>query len=385
MPDGMPTPAQLWDGEISFFSIDTDVIQSAGYNFEAGALNQLHKQLPSSMELQLTDVVANEVVNHLMIPVLKSIQELRSAAANLKRKADLPMDQVSDLFLGFAPAESSRTYFRKRVEDYAERCRGGILPTEGDGILGELFRRYFAVDAPFETKTVKKSEFPDAAALLVLEAYAVDNDAIGIVVSNDGGWQAFASQSDHLYCVRTLEELTALFTATGEVAAQIQAAIREAIEDARSPLRSQLSDALTDHVGNATWDVGDIYSDTGARVEGEVSNVQLADHDLLIENTAIWNDEEDPAKWLVEVTASVKVEVSTSVTTFIWDSIDRDEVELSGDSVDNEVEIEVTAFLTCSNVQAGSAPQEWDVEVEIAPEDYSVDVGEVQAFPWEED
>lgn len=385
MPDGMPTPAQLWDGEISFFSIDTDVIQGAGYNFEAGALNQLHRQLPSSMELQLTDVVANEVVNHLMTPVLKSIQELQSAAAHLKRKADLPMDQISDLFMGFAPVESSRAYFRKRVEDYAEKCRGGILATEGDGILAELFRRYFAVDAPFELKTAKKSEFPDAAALLVLEAYAIDNDAVGIVVSSDGGWQAFASQSEYLYCVKSLDELTALFTATGEVAAQIQAAIREAIEDPRSPLRSQLSNALTDHVGNATWDVGDIYSDTGARVEGEVSDVRLADHDLLVENTAIWNDEEDAAKWLVEVTASVIVDVTTSVTTFIWDSIDRDEVELSSDGVDNEMEIEVTAFLTCSNVQAGSAPQEWDVEVEIAPGEYSVDVGEVQAFPWEED
>lgn len=384
MPDGMPTPAQLWDGEISFFSIDTDVIQGAGYNFEAGALNQLHKQLPSSMELQLTDVVANEVVNHLMDPVVRSIQELRSAAANLKRKVDLPMDQISDLFSGFAPVESSHAYFRKRVEDYAERCRGGILPTEGTGILSELFRRYFATEAPFETKTVKKSEFPDAAALLVLEGYAEANDTLGIVVSSDGGWQAFASQSDYLYCVKTLEELTTLFTATDEVASQIQAAIREALEDVNSPLRSQLSDALTDHVGNATWSVGQIYSDTGARVEGEVADVELSNHDLLVENTAIWNDEEDPAKWLIEVTASVKVEVSTSVTTFVWDSIDRDEVSLSGDSVENDVDIEVTAFLTCSNVQAGSTPQEWDVEVEIAPEEYEVDVGEVQAFPWEE-
>ncbi|WP_458237155.1 PIN domain-containing protein, partial [Pseudomonas sp. P5_A2_2] len=324
MPDGMPTPAQLWDGEIRFFSIDTDVIQGAGYNFGAGTLNQLHRQLPSSMELQLTDVVANEVVSHLMIPVLKTIQELQSAADNLKRKTDLPMDQVSDLFMGFAPADSSREYFRKQVEDYAERCRGGILPTEGDGILSELFRRYFAVEAPFETKNAKKSEFPDAAALLVLETYAVDNDAIGIVVSNDGGWKAFASQSEHLYCVKTLEELTTLFTATGELAAQIQTAILEAIEDASSPLRSQLSDALVDHVGNATWDVGDIYSDTGDRVEGEISNVQFADHDLLIEKTAIWHDASDPGTWLVEVTASVRVEVSTSVTTFIWDSIDRD-------------------------------------------------------------
>lgn len=379
----MPTPAQLWDGEISFFSIDTDVIQGAGYNFEAGALNQLHRQLPSSMELQLTDVVANEVVSHLMEPVLKSIQEFNTAANNLKRKTNLPMEQIDDLFIGLTPAESSSAYFRKRVEDYAQKCRGGILATEGEGILGELFRRYFAVETPFEMKAAKKSEFPDAVALLVLETYAIDNDTIGIVISKDTGWETFAAQSDYLYCMKSLEELTTLFTATGEVPALIKAAILKAIDDRWSPIRSQLSEALKDHIDGAAWDVGEIYSNAGARVEGEISDVRLADHEILIENTSIWNDEEDPAKWLIEVTASVKVDITTSVTTFMWDSIDRDEVQLSSDNIDTEEVIEVAAFLTCSNVQAGSTPREWDVEVEIAPGDYNVDVGEVQAFPWD--
>ncbi|WP_454867334.1 PIN domain-containing protein [Pseudomonas farris] len=384
MPEGMPTPGQLWNGEISFFSIDTDVIQSAGYNFEAGALNQLHTQLPNSMELQLTEVVANEVVNHLMEPVLKSIQEIHSAAANLKRKTDLPMEQMSDLFRGLTPEESAHAFFRKRVEDYAERCRGGILAMEGEGILSELFRRYFAVEAPFELKAAKKSEFPDAAALLVLEAYATDNDAVGIVISSDGGWQAFANQSDYLYCVRTLDELTALFTATGEVATKIHTAIRTAIEDRWSPLRSQLNDALKDHVGDAAWDVGEIYSSTGSRVDAEISDVKLLDHDLIIDDAAIWNDEDDPSRWLVEVTATVKVDVSTSYTTYLWDSIDREEIALGSDTVDTEDEIEVTAYVTCANVQPESAPQQWDVDIEIASGDYSVDVGEVQTFPWEQ-
>jgi len=384
MPEGMPTPGQLWNGEIRFFSIDTDVIQSAGYNFEKGALNQLHTQLPKNMELQLTEIVVNEVVNHLMEPVLKSIQEIHSAAANLKRKTELPMDQMSDLFRGFTPIESARSFFRRRVEDYAEKCGGSILDIEQEGVLSELFRRYFAVEAPFESKAAKKSEFPDATALLILEAYAKDQDAEGIVVSSDGGWQAFADQSEYLYCVRTLDELTALFTATGEVASKIHAAIRTAIDDRFSPLRSELNDALTEHVGNASWDVGEIFSDTGFRVEGEVYDVKLLDHDLIIDNTLIWNDEGDPSKWLVEVTATVKVDVNTTCKTYLWDSVDREEIAMGSVTVGFEDEIEVTAYLTCTIVQPESAPQLWEVEIEIAPGEYSVDVGEVQTFPWEQ-
>ncbi|AEF20546.1 PIN domain-containing protein [Pseudomonas fulva] len=383
MPLGTPTPAQLWNGEISFFSIDTDVIQSAGYNFEIGALNQLHRQLPSSMELQLTDVVANEVVKHLMEPILKSVQLFESSLNNLKRKATLPMDQISELFTAMSPTSSSSTYFRKRIEDYAAKCRGGILQTDGNGILEELFRRYFTSSPPFELNAAKKTEFPDAAALLVLENFAAENDTDGIVISKDGGWEAFAAQSPRLYCVKSLDELTALFTATGEVAAQIQTAIHAAIEDSRSPVRSQLSDAIEDHVRFASWSVGEIYSDINGRVEGEVGDISLTDHELLVEETSIWNDEDSATTWLVEVTALVKVDVAVSVTTYLWDSIDRDEVQLGSDAVTHEVEIEVSAFLTCSNVQAGSEPKDWDVEVEIAPGDYDVDVGEVQAFPWD--
>lgn len=385
MPEGTPDPGQLWNGEISFFSIDTDVIQSAGYNFEAGALKQLHVQLPKSMELQLTDVVVNEVVNHLMEPVLKSIQEIHTAAASLKRKTSLPMDQISALFTELDPIASSRLHFRNLVEDYAERCGGGILPMEGEGILKEIFRRYFSVVPPFEQKSAKKSEFPDAAALLILEAHAEEYNSAGIVVSRDGGWQAFADQSDYLYCVKTLDELTALFAATGEVASTIHTAIRTAIEDRFSPLRSDLNDAFRDHVVNATWDVGDVYSDSGARVEAEIYDVRLIDHDLSIEDTEIWNDEDDPTKWLIELSATVKVQVFTSFTTFLWDSIDREEIPMNSDEVDSQEEIEVTAYLTCTNVQSGSTPQQWDVDIEIASGEYVVDLGQVSTYQWDDE
>ena len=383
MPEGLPTPQEVWDGDISFFSIDTDVIQAAGYNFEAGALNQLHKQLPSSMELQLTDIVVCEVVKHLMAPISKSINALKGASAHLQRSANLPMDQINGLFEGIDPSKASRSFFRKRVEDYAEKCGGGILPTEGEGILKEMFRRYFEVESPFELKAAKKTEFPDAAALLVLEAYAEDNNTVGIVVSNDGGWQSFASDSDYLYCAKSLDDLTALFTATGDVPNGIKAAILNAIEDQNSPLRTLLSYALKNHVDDATWEVGLLYTDVGSSIDGEVSDFQLDDYEILVGKTEIWNDKEDTTKWLVEVTAAIKVNVTVDVVTFGWDSYDRDEMALSNDSIDQEIAVDITAFLTCSDVQADSVPQDWDVEIEIAPGVYTVDLGVVKAFPWE--
>ena len=50
--------SSLANGEITFFSIDPDLIQGAGYQFDAGALNQLPNQLPRFMGLQITEVAS---------------------------------------------------------------------------------------------------------------------------------------------------------------------------------------------------------------------------------------------------------------------------------------------------------------------------------------
>ncbi|WP_225422567.1 PIN domain-containing protein [Pseudomonas huaxiensis] len=87
MPKGNPTAEQLWQGEVSFFSLDTDLIQSAGYKFESGALKQLPKQLPDTMSLQLSEVVAREIIAHRMESVSKAIDSFKSSSGDLKRLA----------------------------------------------------------------------------------------------------------------------------------------------------------------------------------------------------------------------------------------------------------------------------------------------------------
>lgn len=215
MPKGLPTVTQLWNGEVSFFSIDTDLIQSAGYNFDAGALNQLPKQLPATMSLQLTEIVSEEIVRHRMQPVQKAIEGFTTASENLKRLANLPLGQIDQSFAALDAAKSAASHFRSQVQAYAGRCRGGVLSVSGEALASEIFNLYFQDCAPFAKRKDKKSEFPDAASLLLLEQYANEHDTLGIVASADNGWAAYTEQSDRLYSVKTVEELATLFAATG--------------------------------------------------------------------------------------------------------------------------------------------------------------------------
>ena len=293
MPKGLPTAAQLWDGDVSFFSIDTDLIQAAGYDFDAGALNQLPHQLPRTMQLQLTEVVAEEIVGHLMKPVVASVDELKAASDKLKRLAQLPLAAVDKSLEEVDPIKAADQYFRGKVQDYTERCRGGILSLEGEEIASSLFKLYFNNSAPFGKRKDKKSEFPDAASLLLLDQYAEDNGTLGVIASGDGGWEAYAEQSKHLYVVKSLDQLTSLLASTSEHAEALKAKIFAAVMDAGSALGDQLRAALEEHLSTSEWDLGDIYASAG-RVEADFYDAVLVSYKFDAEGVNVWLIEDEP-------------------------------------------------------------------------------------------
>lgn len=380
MPAGTPTPAQLWNGDVSFFSIDTDLIQSAGYDFDKGALNQLPKQLPRAMQLQLTEIVTSEIVGHLLDPVLEDARHFAKAAGELTRRAQIKMSPIQKLFAELRVEESARTLFRERVEAYAHRCRGGILPITGDGLAAELFDCYFARKAPFGTRKDKKSEFPDAMSLILLERFAREHDTLGIVASGDDGWNTFASSSPYLYCVRSIDDLAKLFADAGEHGEGVSARVLGAAKDHHSPLRALVSEALARHVDEAEWTVADIYSSGSTRVEADAFGASLFEFSVATDQIEVWSLEDEPSTWVVEIEVVATAVVDVEVTHYVWDSIDREELQLKSDTLSLDKEFEVQVYLTCTNVRDEVPPEEWNVDVEIAAGRYSIDVGEVDPF-----
>ncbi len=61
MPKGPPSPDHIIGRKTTFFSIDTNVMEGKGFDFNRGALNVLHRQRPAWMTLRLSDIVEREV------------------------------------------------------------------------------------------------------------------------------------------------------------------------------------------------------------------------------------------------------------------------------------------------------------------------------------
>lgn len=376
MPEGKPTPQELVDDEVTFFSLDTDVIQAAGYNFGKGALNQLPRQLPRSMKLQLTELVLREIVGHRLEPVKQAAEKFDTATAGLTRLTSLDFTPARAHVEKLNVLGAAEKKFEDEVRQYVTQCSGDVLPI-ADIDPDELFKKYFATEPPFGLKAEKKSEFPDAAALLLLEKRAIDLKTKGIVASKDAGWKGFADKSEHLYCVTSLDDLAALFTDTGAHALALKEKITSAVNEADSALRTQLTEALKDHIANAEWDTDELYSGSN-RFEAEVSLAELTEYTVDDDSVNVWKVDDEPGAWVVELTANFKADVVVSIQWFLWDSIDQEELAFGSQDVVFSAESDVEAYLTCNQVKLEAAPDTWQIEVELGSGNYSLEAAEVE-------
>ncbi|WP_310646998.1 PIN domain-containing protein [Limnohabitans sp.] len=377
MPSGLPSAqALLEDKSVGFFSIDTDVIQSHAYKFSAGALRALPLQRPAWLTIQQTEIVEREVHAHRMEPVSKVAKELNAAIAKLQRLSGLNFTPVSEQVKALDSESVTARNFSREFSAFVASLGGGVLPIAGPDLARQMFDRYFQEAAPFEAR--KKSEFPDAAALLTLENHAKATQKQGILISRDGGWTDFAKHSDWLYCVKSLDEFAALFKSTNPVAAGVTAKVSAELSNTASSLSTLVQAAVENHVAGAYWNADDVWTGFCHRVEAEVDQAHYLGHSVDLTGIGIWLVEHDPTICIIEVRATVQVSVDVNVEFFVYDTIDHEELNFGSLEVTRDHELEVDMFITLRGDLELAAVDELDPSIELAGGEYDVEVGEVE-------
>ncbi len=377
MPKGSPSPDHIIGRKVTFFSIDTNVLEGKGFDFNRGALIVLQHQRPMWITLRLSDIVEREVYSHRMRDLKEAKQKLDSALHHMRRKAALDVSRVVTELDALTVLESGANQFKNELQLFLKGLGGEVLPTSGEALARDLFDRYFSVLPPFEVGETKKFEFPDAAALLVLEQYAKEQAGMGVLISNDKGWRSFANQSDYLFCVKSLEEFTGLFAALSEHAKNLLVKMQESLEVPTSVCKAVLQDAIRTHVADAEWSVDDIYSGSAHRLEGEAYDARVIDLFPDFQSMQGWFTDEDSPLYVVELPVSISVEISVSVAFYQWDSIDHEEIPMGVQEISVPMDIDISVFLISSGELMASPVEEWDIKVEITSGSYSVEVGEV--------
>lgn len=378
MPKGLPSAEALMARSVTFFSIDTDVIQALGYKFSEGALHALALQRPSWVEIRLTEIVEREVMAHRTEPVGKAITELLSALANTQRLTSTDLHAIKEQVDAMHLADKTRDRFAGEFAHFLERLGGVVLPLDGEKLAKMMFDRYFEQRPPFEQRKDKKHEFPDAAALLVLEEHAKSKKTQGVLISQDEGWSKFAQESEHLYCVKSLEEFAALFESTGKNAEEVIDKIVNALNDSASDLYQQLDSEIRFHADHSDWEVGEIYTGYTHRVEGAVIGTRYVDGTIDFDSISIWFVEHDPSMCTVELTVTITFDLDIEADFFQYDTIDHDEFSAGSAVASRQVEVELELFIECRGDLLASQVDDWDIDFNVPKGEYLVDVGEVE-------
>ena len=292
--------------------LDAEVFRSNGYNLGTEMMKVLGDYLADGLfVLHTTDVTLREISRQICAMESKLTNRHNKVVRDLMRWNNryrfthhhLPVpDPLSE------PTQPSSAF-----QDFARRLRYDWNAHEhsaADLPIGPVLDQYFSGQAPFDEKGSK--EFPDAIALLALQAWCASVQESIYVVSRDKAVQRAAKELDHLVAIESLDHLFALITAAEghNIAETIWAAFDE------PSLLDDLQDTLSESI-----DWIDVQYD-GDKYEADILALEIEGIEE-IEDLTVLRVDQDGVSCVVHVQLLVSAEIDyQGMSTSIWDGED---------------------------------------------------------------
>jgi len=197
--------------KIRMITIDSSIIAEYGYRFDKGMLGQLHQFKNSRFQFLLSEIVVREIKRQIAERIAINLQGWPKVSDLLKSfsqttEATVQLDDcVSEL--------NHQAIAEKQVDQFLIDTAAAVVSAD-HAEMKDVLNLYFDRRSPFG-KGGKKSEFPDAIALLGLENWRSAGKCGMIVVSRDTDWIQFCEESDSpLYAVQNLGEALEIINAS---------------------------------------------------------------------------------------------------------------------------------------------------------------------------
>lgn len=355
--------------------MDTSIFDRYGCNLEFKVLGALNQFEHGPIRVLISEIVANEVTSHIARDAEKTQRDLNNALKEQAKRWKLKTD-IKSLNAELSLHGDARAAAEEQLNEYLAAVNGELVPAAGpEGATKELLDRYFATKPPFEAKTAKKNEFPDAFALLSLERIGREHKKYVLCVTSDKGWKNFCETSDFVVYADDLEVALSHFNDTGRVTADNTVAMLQ--QGNAAELKNAIDSAFEYHLDGL-----DFYPEGTAPLyfEGypESAVMQYLDMKTAGAPIVIAADEEEVTfSWTISALISFEAEFSFSVD----NDIDNDYVNLGSQTYETEEMVTATLVITVLR-DLEDEPQVVDVEVSVRVSE--IDFGYVEPFPGED-
>jgi PIN domain len=367
--------ARIADGLIAGITLDTSIFDRYGCNLKFPLLTSLDQFNGGAVQLVFSEIIISEVKRHIFDSASETLREVKKAVRTHKNRwktgfdIDVLLKEVTASTDAYALAEA-------QVVEFVKALGANILPaTDKVNVTGEVVRRYFSGEAPFEKKDAKKSEFPDAFALLSLESLFSQKQKMLLCVSADNGWAQFAENSEWLVVVNQLDAALSYFNLAGRHIAD------RAIQMLGSGSAPKFADAIELAI-QARLDDLDFQPVSYQGLDYEAVPTNAAMQRLFIDSTTepviiAADDNEVTFTFSIDVIANFEAEFNFHA----YDSYDKDYVHLSTEDASVEKSLSFELVVT---VERKLDPEPVVIEAEVVAKFFEVDFGYVEPFPNED-
>lgn len=353
-------------------SIDTTTIKQAGYRFESGLLAQLvqfaHTDAPTFI---LSDIVVRETRRQLIEIARQARDSLKGSIGRAQSSGLIAGQALGEMSAAANAMPTAEQATDARIERFVQRTGAAVLSSSAVN-PATLVDMYFAMSAPFELG--KRAEFPDAIALLALEAWAEVNDARILAVSQDSGWTAYCETSDRIDAVGDLDRALQLIQENADELASIAATfihqvVDEALPNIHAAIFDQTEAALESMV--AYGEGHGAFELEGEQVEFALQSVSFYGVEpLIVSHTG--------DALAVSFEAGLQLDATCSFSLSKYDSVDREYMDVGSTTARRNVSLRTRLLITFEGDFAGSDDRELISSIEILDPIGEVDFGEVE-------
>lgn len=250
-PEAIEEIRSLIEGQgLDVITVDTSIFDANKQRLDRGLFEKLEQFGTHPVQLVISDVVYREIKKHLIESISSTQSKFSKDMLSVCEFVGGDIAEVNALKEKLDAMPIPQEQAELQLKRFVANSGAAILQAGSHVKTSELVDLYFNEEPPFHLSNSKKSEFPDAIALITLEHWAEENDKNVLVVSGDGDWREFCKQSKRLHLLKDLAVALDLFQTPENIAIQMLVLLEEEIQTAGSDFEKELSLI----VGTFNWD-----------------------------------------------------------------------------------------------------------------------------------
>lgn len=334
----------------------------------------------------MSEIVARELHAH----VTKKATDARSQIAKGLRigSAHLVLDseRIEEAEKLLIPKETDPEISKARIDNFIKNTGAEIIPASGHVELDDVIKKYFNSEPPFSESGKKKSEFPDAIALMSLETWAKENHIKLLAVSDDKDWETFGRKSKNIDVVKDLALAIAIFQPQNEAVNYCQSVSNSLPNNKPKNLYSLIQKHVSDSVPNIVADP-EAWSQFYWEAE-DLVEIKYQDFEFIVDEdnqALLWPIQAQETSIVIEARIYVNAIASCSFSLAVQDSIDKDYLPMGGSTASIPWGFEADALIT---LEGDFKEHPDDVELtkfELSSFPSVIDFGDLEPDWWGDD